>query len=189
MDKQCAYLEKAYSCLRNYSRTCTTRSQRTAGMLAFGGLDRVYRDYCLTDSRLRTEYVNHTSCLRKTRTRQDFCSRDLKVALTTFVEHGSYDKSMGRACCAFNQYRGCVNSAIRRECGKKTVLFLRKMMRTAVSRLPELICIDFSVRRSPVCRALPKPGTDLDDIEDEVKRKEPVFKLLPRLLPDPDDYD
>ena len=182
MVKKCRYMKRTSDCLGNYTRSCATDAQREATSLLFSGISRVHKLYCSPGSRLRDEYAKHILCLRKTMDDRNRCSGDLKVALESMTNETTWDQRPGLTCCAYNRLSSCVRDAIRNHCGSRTVAFLKKMMRTAVSRLPEIICSGYS-SRNDVCRQLPPPGTELSG----ERPPSPLFRLLPRLLPHPDD--
>lgn len=158
-----------------------TRTQRRGAELAFSGISRLHNQYCNNETKFFQEYKQHAACLRKTRDQQQLCYADLKVALESMTQT-TWDQRMDLTCCAYNRVTSCIRRAIRANCGKQAVIFIRKMIRTAMSRLPEIVCSSTSLR-SETCQLLPAPGSELTGD----RSGKPVFRLLPNLLPDPDD--
>lgn len=85
------------------------------------------------------------------------CIKDLQVGFEAMNE-AKWDKRTGLGCCAYNRVGDCLGKAIRAECGEETITFVTDMMKAALSRLPEIMCSEFTLD-SPTCKELPPPGS------------------------------
>jgi len=158
LDKQCGYLKEADSCLRNFTRRCTTPLQRELiGFVTEGSL-RLLDEYCTRGSQLRQSYLKHASCLNVATRGQKTCIKDLQAAfeVITSVE---WDKRIPAGCCAYRQLMKCTENLIETKCGKEAVEFMHLLLRMALSRLPDIVCQGYTPQSQSCKSLLPPPGT------------------------------
>jgi len=158
LDKQCGYLKEADTCLRNYTRRCTTPLQRELVTFITEGSTRLMKDYCTRGSQLRQHYLKHATCLNQATRGQKGCIKDLQAAfeVITSVE---WDKRVPSGCCAYRQFMKCTENLIESKCGKEAVEFTKILMRIALSRLPDIMCQGYGPNTSTCKSLLPPPGT------------------------------
>ncbi|XP_015781965.1 uncharacterized protein LOC107359892 isoform X3 [Tetranychus urticae] len=158
MNKQCGYLREADSCLRNFTRKCTTPLQRELiGFVTEGGM-RLLNEYCSPATQLRQSYLKHAPCLNQAQRNQRMCVKDLQAALE-IIANVEWDRRIPAGCCAYRRFQGCVVNLVESKCGKEAVEFIHILLRMALSRLPDIICVGYGPQTSE-CRALlPPPGT------------------------------
>jgi len=158
LDKQCGYLREADSCLRNFTRRCTTPLQRELiGFVTEGSL-RLLSEYCTRGSPLRQSYLKHAGCLQSATRGQKTCIKDLQSAfeVITSVE---WDKRIPAGCCAYRQLMKCTENLIETKCGKDAVEFMNLLLRMALSRLPDIVCQGYGPGSKTCANLLPPPGT------------------------------
>jgi len=158
LDRQCTFIKEADTCIRNYTSTCTTDLQKQLADMMFDGTGKLQKDYCTTGSNLRKLYMKHSPCLRTAmRDAQRPCIKDLQVAFEA-MNAAKWDKRIGLGCCAYNRVGDCMSAIIKKQCGEETVKFIGDMTKAALSRMPEIMCSDFTLE-SKECADLPAPGT------------------------------
>jgi len=158
LDRQCTFIKEADECIRNYTATCATDVQQQLTDMVFDGTAKLQKDYCTKGSQLREMYMKHSPCLRTAmRDAQKPCIKDLQVAFEAMTA-AKWDKRIGLGCCAYNRVGDCLSKAVKKECGEETVSFVGNMTRAALSRLPDIVCTDFSLE-SATCAELPPPGS------------------------------
>lgn len=102
--------------------------------------------------------MKHSPCLRTAmRDAQKPCVKDLQVAFEAMTA-APWNKRIGLGCCAYNRIGTCLSTAVEKECGEETISFVRNMTQAALSRLPSIVCSDFTVD-SKECAELPPPGS------------------------------
>jgi hypothetical protein len=158
LDKQCTFIKEADECVRNYTSVCTTDLQKQLADMVFEGTSKLQKDYCTRGSKLRQLYMKHSPCLRNAmRDAQKPCMKDLQVAFEAMTA-AKWDKRIGLGCCSFNRVGSCLSKAVNATCGEETRQFVSNMTTAALSRLPEIVCGEFTPE-SPACAELPPPGT------------------------------
>ena len=159
LDRQCVALKKADVCVKNYSRNCATGLQRQMINLWFNGPANLHREYCTKGSQTREKYIENAPCLRKSfNDGKQTCMKDMKVAFE-FVTTVKWDKRQPLTCCAYNRALDCQTKLTKKECGTDSVTFVKDLLRTALSRMPEIMCHDYT-SKTRICRDLPPPGTE-----------------------------
>lgn len=114
--------------------------------------------YCVQGSEPREQYITHADCLRKAfNDGKESCMKDMKVAFE-FVNTVKWDKRQALTCCAYNRAQNCMDKLVKKECGVEGITFVRDLMRVGLSRLPDIVCRDFSAK-TRICRELPAVGT------------------------------
>ena len=158
LDKQCGYIREADSCLRNFTRRCTTPTQRELISLVTEGSQRLMKEYCTKGSKLRQSYLKHATCLNQATRGQKGCIKDLQAAfeVITSVE---WDKRIPAGCCAYKQLTKCTETLIESKCGKEAVDFTKTLLRMALSRLPDIVCQGHGPQTNTCKAILPPPGT------------------------------
>lgn len=86
------------------------------------------------------------------------CTKDLRAALEV-ISNAPWDKRIMTSCCAFNRFDDCLEDHLLKKCGQEALDVSKKMLRLAVSRLPEVICKSYDPKSERCVSALPKPGT------------------------------
>jgi hypothetical protein len=156
--KNCVALKKADVCFKNFSRNCSTREQRQLLNLFFNGPAQMHKQYCTPGTDTREKYIQNAPCLRKAfADGKATCMKDLKVAFE-FVQTVKWDKRQSLSCCAYNRALDCQTKLTKKECGSESVTFVKDLMRMGTSRLPEVVCHDFT-SKTRICKDLPPPGT------------------------------
>lgn len=158
MNKQCGYLREADGCLRNFTRRCATPLQRELiGFITEGGV-KLLNEYCSPGTQLRQSYLKHAPCLNQAQRYQRMCVRDLQSALEV-VSSVEWDRRIPAGCCAYRRFQSCAVSLVEAKCGKEAVEFINILLRMALSRLPDIICVGYGPS-TPECRTiLPPLGT------------------------------
>ena len=157
--RQCTAISKADTCLRNYTRVCTTSVQQQLFGLVFNGIRRINHEYCGSRSELRDAYLRNVPCLRSVlRDPLNPCMKDLQLMGEEVTEAG-WNRRINFACCAYHRVGRCMVQQITRSCGSETADFVKDLIGKLVSRIPEIRCRDLTAR-SPVCQQLPPFGTN-----------------------------
>lgn len=157
LDRQCSYLKEADGCFRNYTRQCTTSTQRQMFNILLDGGRQLYRSFCRPDSPARTSYLQHAPCLQRVSKDQRSCFRDLQAAFEVVTSAPS-SKRLQLTCCGYRRLRRCTSDIVSKECGRDTLDFSNQLTASMTSRLPDIVCQEFRPR-SPKCKELPPPGT------------------------------
>lgn len=158
LNKQCGYLREAGSCLRNFTRKCTTPLQRELIGFVTEGSMRLLNEYCTPGTQLRQSYLKHAPCLNQAQRGQRTCVKDLQSALE-IVTSVEWDRRIPAGCCAYRRFQGCTENLVESKCGKEAVEFMNILLRMALSRLPDIVCQGYGPS-NPECRSLlPPPGT------------------------------
>jgi len=131
--------------------------QRPLADLMFEGSARLQKDYCTPGSSLRKLYLKHAPCLNSVSKDQRPCIKDLQVAFEA-VTSAKWDKRLPLGCCAFKRVRKCMMELVDTKCGEETVNFVNELMQAALSRLPDLMCEEFTLT-SKACKELPPIGS------------------------------
>lgn len=157
MDRQCTFIKEADTCVRNFTKNCLTNDQRSLTTSLFHGANKLLKEYCIPGSNLRKQYLKHAPCLNTVMKEQKPCIRDLQVAFEE-VTSSKWDKRLGLACCSYRRLRDCMGKIMKDKCGEETVNFFNELLQTLLSRLPDLMCKEFTLG-SATCKKLPPPGT------------------------------
>jgi hypothetical protein len=123
----------------------------------FDGTSKLQKDYCTPGSSLRKLYLKHAPCLNTASREQKPCIKDLQVAFEA-VTSAKWDKRVPLGCCAYKRVHKCMTDLIEQKCGAETVDFLKQLMQAVLSRLPDLMCDEFSLG-SKTCKELPPVGS------------------------------
>jgi len=159
LNKQCGYLREADTCLRNFTKRCTTPLQRELISFVTEGSSRLLKEYCSVGTQLRQSYLKHAPCLNQAQKTQKTCMKDLQAALET-VANVEWDKRIPVGCCSYRRFSKCVENKVESRCGKEAVEFMKLLLRMALSRLPDIICQGYGAENQE-CRALlPPAGTN-----------------------------
>lgn len=126
----------------------------------FSGPANMHSRYCVAGSEPREKYIEHAECLRKAfNDGKASCMKDMKVAFE-FVSSVKWDKRQALTCCAYNRAQDCMDKLVKKECGTEGITFTRDLMKVGLSRLPDVICHDFT-GKTRICRELPAVGSAL----------------------------
>lgn len=158
LNKQCGYLKEADSCLRNFTRKCTTPLQRELISFVTEGGNRLLTEYCTSGTQLRQSYLKHAPCLQQATKGQKTCVKDLQSALE-IVTSVEWDRRIPAGCCAYRRFQGCTENLVETKCGKEAVEFINILLRMAASRLPDIICQGYGPQTTECTSLLPAPGT------------------------------
>jgi len=158
LNKQCGYLREADTCLRNFTRRCTTPLQRELINFVTEGSMRLLKEYCTTGTQLRQSYLKHAPCLNQAQRNQKVCIKDLQAALE-IVTSVEWDKRIPAGCCAYRRFQGCTENMVESKCGKEAVEFMNLLLRMALSRLPDIVCQGYGPEAQECKSLLPPPGT------------------------------
>lgn len=131
--------------------------QRQLADMMFEGTGKLQKDYCTQGSPLRKLYLKHAPCLSTVVKDQKPCIKDLQVAFEA-VTAAKWDKRVPLGCCAYRRVRKCMTELIEQKCGQDTVDFLNDLIQAALSRVPDLMCDEFSLG-SKACKELPAVGS------------------------------
>ncbi|XP_074603045.1 uncharacterized protein LOC141856590 [Brevipalpus obovatus] len=158
LNKQCGYLREADSCLRNFTRKCTTPLQRELIGFVTEGSTRLLGEYCTIGTQLRQSYLKHAPCLNQAQKGQKTCVKDLQSALE-IVTSVEWDKRIPAGCCSYRRFQVCTENLVETKCGKEAVEFMHILMRMALSRLPDIVCQGYGPQNQECKTLLPAPGT------------------------------
>lgn len=161
LTKQCGYLREADTCMKNYTRRCTTPLQRQmVGFMGEGPMD-LLEEYCKPGSDLRKAYLKHATCLNGSqKNHQKTCIKDLQVAfeqLTSDAEN--LTKRLPLGCCTFRRFESCIGSQVEKKCGKEALNLINLILKRAFSRMPDMLCRNYKPDGADCKAVLPVSGT------------------------------
>jgi hypothetical protein len=158
LDKQCVYLREAENCLRNFTGRCMSKQQKELLGFVTDGAIKVLDEYCTAGSGLRKSYLKHATCLSTAaRGSTKGCIKDLQTAFE-IITSVKWDQRIPAGCCTVRRLLKCSGELIEEKCGKDASDFLHGLLRTALSRLPDIVCQNAA--DSKECNdILPPPGT------------------------------
>ena len=157
LDRQCIFIKEADVCFRNFTSNCASPMQKQLFDMMFDSSSRLQTDYCTSGSTLRKLYLKHAPCLNTVIKDQKPCIKDLQVAFEA-VTTAKWDKRLPLGCCAYRRVRKCLTDLMEKKCGEDTVDFVNDMLQAALSRLPDLMCDEFTLG-SKACKELPAVGS------------------------------
>lgn len=160
VNKQCHYFGDTESCFKNYTTTCTTKTQRLLIDFAADGVLHTLKEYCSPGSKVRKSFIKHGECLNIQRPKTNKCLMDFQAA----IERSTSDNQRWRErpqtlCCAYDRYRNCMIGIIEPACGKEAVESGEMFVRALFSRAFQVTCTKYK-HNSNTCKALlPQKGT------------------------------
>ncbi|XP_076325718.1 uncharacterized protein LOC143233402 [Tachypleus tridentatus] len=157
LDTQCATIRDVQRCIQNYTEHCMTPVQRELMGFFSEGSEHLLNDYCTSGSDVRKRYLENSACLREANKKTRPCLNDLRVGLEV-IGTTDFEQRVPTACCSYQRYMSCVETTIESECGPDSVTFLQELLRTAVSRLPDIVCTGYGPENSECGKLLPPSG-------------------------------
>ncbi|XP_013781228.1 uncharacterized protein LOC106465549 [Limulus polyphemus] len=159
LDTQCATIRDVQHCIQNYTQNCMTAVQRELMGFFSEGSERLLEDYCTSGTDVRKRYLENSACLSEANKETRHCLTDLRNGLEV-IGTSEFDKRVPTACCSYQRYMECVEKTVEDKCGADSVTFLQELLRTAVSRLPDIVCTGYSPESEECVKVLPEPGQE-----------------------------
>jgi len=142
VDKMCTHIREAETCLRNYTRRCTTKlQQELIDFVAVGG-QKLYDDFCTSGTPLRTSYLKNAKCLNDAQKDQRRCMKEMQSKIDVLVTV-EWDKRIPSLCCLLRRLDNCIRTTTEAKCGLEAVEFGNQLMSRVAGRIPNLICSKF----------------------------------------------
>ena len=160
--------------MSNYTKECWKDSQVELFDYAMGKVKKIKNNLCAKDTEIREEYLTHMPCIRTLTVRKDKpCMNDMMAGIEAVVA-AKMNQRIGLGCCVANRAQSCYLEEIEEACGLDARVFMVKVKRIAMSRMPEYICED-AVPGSAMCADLPPEGSKMTGVKSR-------FKLLSALM-------
>jgi len=142
VDKMCTHIQEAQSCLKNYTKRCTTKLQQELINFVSVGGQTLYDDFCTQGTPLRTNYLKNAKCLNDAQKDQRKCMKELqsKIDVLTSVD---WDKRIPVLCCLLRRLDGCIRTSTGAKCGQEAVDFGDQLMARIAGRIPNIVCSKF----------------------------------------------
>ncbi|XP_076306568.1 uncharacterized protein LOC143223053 [Tachypleus tridentatus] len=158
LNRECSQIQEAGSCLSNYTKTCMTPVQREIFGFLSEGPEHLMDEYCKSGTSIREQYLKNAACLNGAFDENQICFQDLQTALET-ITGTKFENRVTVGCCTYRRFESCFRDNLESKCGKEAVDFIQELLRTAVSRLPDVICTGFDSQTSECTSVLPASGT------------------------------
>lgn len=161
VNKQCTYFGDTESCFKNYTTSCTSKSQRMLIDFASDGVLRTFKDYCTPGSTLRKSFIKHSECLNAQRPKTNKCLIDFQAAIekTTAADSSRWRERPIVLCCSYDRYRDCMQSIIEPACGHEAVELGEMFVRAIFSRMFQVTCVKYKHTSNTCKQLLPPKGS------------------------------
>ncbi|XP_049806849.1 uncharacterized protein LOC126249235 [Schistocerca nitens] len=160
IDEMCKTWLRFEECINDYTKDCFTENQQEEFKKAVESpVDLVHR--MCTEHQYQQEYLQQAACIQSTITREGHCSPHYKRLLDQVMG----ENEPGHLCCFHNQFRECVLSETKRNCGsaadpESAVEFSQQILDKALNFL-HVQCSKYPLNPE---NCLPPPTVPMDNL-------------------------
>uniref|UniRef100_A0A4Q8K3A4 U85-Liphistoxin-Lth1a_1 n=1 Tax=Liphistius thaleban TaxID=1905330 RepID=A0A4Q8K3A4_9ARAC len=163
LDDVMEVVNDGYHCLLNYTTKCISPLQREVLDLVTEGISFLIKELGTKGSEIRKEVLAHAPCVSEAYTKPEIKAafEDLNVGLESIMNAPFKDRP-ATICCTLNRLADSVREILKAECGEESVKVAEKLIETAVTDFPSIMCASFPESGSTCARLLKPKGTKSD---------------------------